>query len=899
MGAALCIATALLISPPANASYPGAIPWSAGSLLRRIVNLLSFGSTLQSIRGVEIKEAVFHAAAAGALLLVAIRALLAGFGRLTRAALNDAWLYAQLLLLAWVGLSAASAAWSGDAGLSLSQAGLYAISAALAIGLAWTIEARHLRVVLGAVIVAAELAAVLCIWYFYERNPNHRPGFPIGNPGVLGAFLVPAILLLVTYIVGSLADHVSEIRPLRWGRLVTASCGLIPLAWCLWLTGSRSATVALGVGLVLVAAILSRRRARWVVLGVGIAVVAAALAWIYVGRYDLGMARGATLRFREYAWRYAAALWWNRPISGHGAASYPRLATALSTADRTMDPGAFMGDVLEHSHNELFEVFTEIGLIGGVTYVGAWIGTLAAGLALLRAKASDRQRWVILGMVTSVAALLADAMFSRSLRLPGPPALLSVLTGCLWAACRWETARWVIPRATPSRVAPWLRAAVCGLAACGAAATAWAGVRNWSAVQAELHAEQCVRSGRAAEALDAARQAERGLLDPVRRLLARERIVRILLETARVDSFAASAAAAYEAAMEVERRSPNLGRVQVMAARAAELAAERLAASDPASARDWLERAERAWRRFRVSNPFDVETLLALARYPAQPLEYVALLRDALRAGFPPPEWYDILRHYGGQPNFDSQLAEMYRAVGPMHPSTELNLLVLSMAPEVYRLGAAWQALQGAYADAARDAQRAAELYRPMQARFPTLRSVALAEQADYLLRNDSSQAARSAELIRTAITELPPIQPQQFAALAAPFRLQLTRHLIAAGDLDGARSAASEIAEPANVDALLADCAVQLVETFARSDAAPGARLVEWCHVALKLSPAHLRAWSWRAWLAGRTGDWPEVRAILQQAARAGVNPADIERIRQSLCAEFPAARESLRRGG
>ena len=51
----LLVSTFFLMSPPVGGSYPGAIPWRTGSLLKLITDAMSLGGTVSTIRGVEIK----------------------------------------------------------------------------------------------------------------------------------------------------------------------------------------------------------------------------------------------------------------------------------------------------------------------------------------------------------------------------------------------------------------------------------------------------------------------------------------------------------------------------------------------------------------------------------------------------------------------------------------------------------------------------------------------------------------------------------------------------------------------------------------------------------------------------------------------------------------------------
>ena len=151
------------------------------------------------------------------------------------------------------------------------------------------------------------------------------------------------------------------------------------------------------VGIAGVLFLRARRRVRWCIAA-GLLIVTLAGAWyISAKEQDFTMARGATVRYRIYAWRYAAALWSQRPISGIGAGNYPRLAGIMSVGDRVLDPAAFMAEMVDHAHNELFEVFAEIGLVGGVTFVAGLLATIVAASALLRTNLSPERRWLPVG----------------------------------------------------------------------------------------------------------------------------------------------------------------------------------------------------------------------------------------------------------------------------------------------------------------------------------------------------------------------------------------------------------------------------------------------------------------------------------------------------------------------
>ncbi|HMQ14512.1 MAG TPA: hypothetical protein PKC49_00930, partial [Phycisphaerae bacterium] len=266
----------LLISPAGDATFPGAIPWRDGSILHVVVGLLSLNGAVATARGVEIKDLVLHLGAGLGLALLALRLFVSGIAPSGRRVTWGAWTLAQAFLLAWVACSLASAAWSGDAALSLGQATLYALALAWAVSLAWTLESRDIPALLAAYVVVATAAAALTVWYFYERNPYHRPGFPIGNPGPLAACLLPAIVLCLVRLGPALKARPRSAA--AWREIGLSVIPLAPLGWAFWLTGSRSGLLAAAAAAAVAAFLHLPRRVRWIAAGCGTALLAVALA---------------------------------------------------------------------------------------------------------------------------------------------------------------------------------------------------------------------------------------------------------------------------------------------------------------------------------------------------------------------------------------------------------------------------------------------------------------------------------------------------------------------------------------------------------------------------------------------------------------------------------------------
>jgi tetratricopeptide (TPR) repeat protein len=983
----LVFASFLLMSPPRGETYPGAKPWGTFSLLKPVTDLMSLYGLLATERGVEVKDFAFHLAAAAGLGLLALRVAtgtrVAGVRAATgankangsgslwpRRLMSEPWLAAQLLLVGWVVISALSAFWSGDAALSRGQAVLYGLALAWAIALAWTLEPQDVPKLLAALVAASTVGAVLCIWYYYERNPYHRPGFPLGNPITLSAAMLPGILICVSVVIAAVEGLFTGCAVVAPRVAFAAAAALIPLVWCFLLADSRSAGLGLAGGIMAIALLRVGPRLRWAVIGVALtAGLAIAMSLMQYSRLDAAMGRSATIRFRLYAWRYAAKLWdhnWLTAVAGNGAGSYPRLAAQHSVQDRRFDPNAFMGDMVEHAHNELFEVLSEIGLVGGVTFVGGLLGTLVAGGLLLRRRLRPGEQWLYTGLLAGIVALMIDGCFSSGLRLPGLPAIFFTLLGIVWALCRTTAAPMGPVSGRSWGIAPAFGVGVLALGAL------YFALQNWSGVLHEERGRQAALLERHDEAYQHRMTAEGRVLDPVRMLIDDARAGQALLngavalarESVRSEGRACDAGgamsstsagpvaggaaagsgpalleasalssgtrggvssggtqatatspalsplrkaaverglAAYEHAVRLGRRAPTILGAANMEAGAAQLLAELHADLDPEQAGEWTRRAVQAWLTQRKYRPYDFEALLMLTTYRWPPAEGLRLLCDALRApdahtlaGQPLSfeqtrnGWRDALARLAAQDGFDVALEHALAVVGPLDPQTDIDTLINSRAPEVYRVAAYVAAQQGDFAAAQKCAARALTLYEAMHGRFPSLSSVTLLEQAEFALVEGPANAARAADLLNQAISRLPVIQEQKQAALLQPYRSLLVLALLAQG-LETEAAALLQGPDEGQLSAALADSYVELARIYIRQPRERRPDVESWLTAALRHRPDHVFGWSWRAWLAGEAGDRGRVGAVLKAAQEAGVSAADVSVIRNSLCREFP----------
>ncbi|MCA9244675.1 MAG: O-antigen ligase family protein [Phycisphaerales bacterium] len=938
---------------------------------------MALGHVAQTPNGVEVKTFVFHLAACVALILFAARAFLSGLLPPERSADRGAWFFAQVFLIAWVGVSFASAGWSGDASSSIGQATLYGLAIAYAIGVAWTIEPRHIERVLLAYVVIAALGGGLCAWYFYERNPFHRPGFPIGNPSTLGACVAPAILIVLMWVWQGLraiawrdTDLNATERRSRIRRMVLSLIAAPALLWCFKLAGSRGAAVGMLMGLWMLLYLPAGRRGRWVLMAFTITILASVTLWVSQSSFDFAMARGATIRFRLYAWQYAANMWGQRPISGMGAGAYPRYATAMSAYDNALDPAAFMGsNFVEHAHNELFEVLAEIGLVGGVTFVGGYVATLLGALALMRTPQARARRGLFIALIAALTSLIVDSLFGVGLRLPGPPAVMLTLLGLLWAACRSvshggsEESAKAQQVSTPSTARPAARIAIGFAALIATTGAGWAAISDWEGALLRREAAVARAAGNLDLATSDALAAEHLLLDPVRQLLAAHEALQAREDAGQLaflrfgqaynngaDRATLSALHAeaverltltHQAANDLHHRAALFGRVAAIAARAAEMLSALQEPFNPKLAQDWSAAADQAWRMHRRRDPYDFETLMALTRYPATTVERIELLRDALRNDLIPDDngervpvtfharWRAALLDLAKDPAFPDTLEGLRREALPINPQSDADTILGHLAPEIYRLQAAFLAIRGDFHDAAHATLPASALYYVplVSSRFPTLFSVTKLEEAEYRYRSGLKNAIYAADASLQAISRLPDIQKQKADTQRRPFELRRVRYLVAArqeihaqgllrtliedhaardvafegalfdkalvaletGDEAEARKTLARLSGDASVERRLADAYVQLATLYVRNPPIARPDVEPWLQAAIAVEPAHVGAWGWLAWLRAQAGDVDGVNQALGDAEAAGVTAADMEAIRSWLRAEFP----------
>jgi tetratricopeptide (TPR) repeat protein len=256
---------------------------------------------------------------------------------------------------------------------------------------------------------------------------------------------------------------------------------------------------------------------------------------------------------------------------------------------------------------------------------------------------------------------------------------------------------------------------------------------------------------------------------------------------------------------------------------------------------------------------------------------------------FDPRRWRARLAELRDSREFAAAIERQLSAISPLTPGTDTDTLVRSMAPEAYRLAAAWQMLRGRHEEAVRLAGEALALYAPMRSRFPTMSAHTLAEMAEYEFRGDPRRAGEAAGRLEEAIRSLPEIQAQQREAIARPYREAGALYAMAAGDVPRARAMFDGSGESAPTDAELAQRLAEFAGAMLRVESVPLEVAAGWLDTVLGLDRANFTGWSWVAWCVAKRGDFATLEQVFAQARASGVTAEQIERMRRSLAAVFP----------
>lgn len=459
---AVSLAGSCLLISAAQGTKQGYESWRPNSLLKIVTDLLNFNFQYPTLRGVEVKWLVHGLGAVAVILALCI----AFYQRSKKRAQEEGWQYrppvqqplfkrwsaltplaaAMLSLAAYTVWSMLSALWSPYASGSLYEGLWRLFYLAWALGLGLTLTRRGGRQATIFMVIVLVVTAAMGIWYRYERSPELRLEFPIGNPLFLAACLIPGMLLSMGWVGQSLGVLIYGKNSGEQGggdnagkavlRLIGGLLCLAVIGWAFWMTDSRGPTIGLVAGILVGVYLAASQRVRWVMLTLVILVAIFGSSWIHRQMNIDDMNRGATIRFRLYTWNYAGNMITQRPITGCGQGSYILYAQQLARGDVESDPQAFQGQIHAHAHNEWLQTIAELGAAGFAMMACALGLTLWSAILAMRGGMSRKNQWVLIALFAALFALIIEETFNVGLRKPGLPIFFYTIIGLIWAMCR-------------------------------------------------------------------------------------------------------------------------------------------------------------------------------------------------------------------------------------------------------------------------------------------------------------------------------------------------------------------------------------------------------------------------------------------------------------------------------
>lgn len=943
----------LLISARAGGEA-GQRPWQPDSALRVITELMTLNHQYPTPRGTEIKWLVQGLGAAAAALAAAyawtirtrreeddwptpdsprvsespggLRASLSAMAPASAAQI------ALVLFTLWMMLSAL---WSFWPQASLGEGVRQAIGTVWAIAIARTLSVRGARFAAAGLVGVLAVTAMLGVWYYFERSPDQRLKFPIGNPIFLAACLIPGITVALAVCAGGLdglrrrrppppppgtGRHAEGPTPIPlWVILPGSAVALLAMLWAFHLTDSRGPALGLLVGIITgVFMVLGRRGRRLtaVVLLIGLVAIVSLRLWPMSWIEQ----RPDTIRFRLYAWQYAVEIFRERPDIGRGQGAYVLRSQAMSLPDAEQDPPAFQGSVRGHAHNEWLEILADLGAIGFaliLTVIGLTLWS--AGVALSRAPPSSWERWILIGLVAGFVGIVVTETTDVALRLPGLPLIFYTVLGLLWAASdRMTSGRKPVPR--HDRL---VRASRFAAVAVLAAGIAWYTNQDWRAALAEhtvsVHGQRLAwdraletaeRAGRNRLAVEGfvdgnaefVRTAHHAAGDTLEQLVATAargsltpHLRNLIIEDAqRFQVYAQRGITEGELLWMRMPYYPHvagyIAEILMMAQRFERILAEWGLHDSPRSYEEqihyWLTREHERDR-------LDARAALELLEFSShRPLpELIDLVRRPLRRG---PFHVELERAVAAlmrHPAFSDVMNRMLPAALDASAQADPSAWEDEYAPEILRLAARAHSLNQRFEDAASFAADAAAMLDALRDRFPTTASYARLDQARYLHFASPEHPSAAIEAAREALTTWPPgrfHEPERAGVVRS-----LALYLLADGREDEARQVLREATPDASLEVMDRQIAAILNELCRRfASFAPEHRptaFEPWLDRALTLAPDAMPIQETALILALREGGEEDARQRLEAIEALTPDPARFAAMLDALTSQFP----------
>jgi O-antigen ligase len=270
-------------------------------------------------------------------------------------------------------------------------------------------------------------------------SPIHHPYQiygPFVNHNHFAGWMIMAIALALGAACAGMANAASATRPdwrsrLLWvdsregHRFAVAALGILAMGIALVLTMSRSGITAFSVTVLIIAALLMRRRAgrlssRVLAFSIVVVMALAVFAWTGVGPVIERFATGESISGRLPGWRGAIRIAREFPIFGSGLNTYK--TAMMYHSSRAPQEGYW-----DAAHQDYLQLVAEGGLMVSLPIALAIVIVAGEIHRRLRHDHDDRVYWIRVGAATGMIGIGLQELVDFSLQIPGNAALFAVL----------------------------------------------------------------------------------------------------------------------------------------------------------------------------------------------------------------------------------------------------------------------------------------------------------------------------------------------------------------------------------------------------------------------------------------------------------------------------------------
>jgi tetratricopeptide (TPR) repeat protein/O-antigen ligase len=301
-----------------------------------------------------------------------------------------------------------------------------------------------LGVLMGGVVsflgVAQHLSGTTKIFWFWESEFGGGPFATFPNRNDFAAYLNVLIPIAVVLLFAGWEERrtargpsvLAGVKPQFWAGLVTGFSrfllwlSLVVMTTGLFMCGSRGGAVGLGASIGTLSVLLAasqrgRRRLAGLVFAVAILV---SLALFISGEETISrfMRLASERRDRLWIWRDTIKVIRDFPLVGTGLDTFLSIFPVYKTNPTT-------SKLINHAHNEYLQMLLEMGIAGTAAVAMTVVMVFGRFVRFARSRGGHTGWWCVVGILSGLAGVMANGIFTLCIRVPANLYLIAVVTG--------------------------------------------------------------------------------------------------------------------------------------------------------------------------------------------------------------------------------------------------------------------------------------------------------------------------------------------------------------------------------------------------------------------------------------------------------------------------------------